>query len=103
MARLHAHCHTVGRDPDEVEVTHLGTVVVGADPRDVHARIERLRPADVGPDRFADRAAAGTVDDHELAFRRLADAGVQTAIVSVPDVAMPGSLAPFADLIARLR
>ena len=103
VARLHAHCHDVGRDPADLEVSHLGTVLVGADPGDVRERIERLRPADVGPDRFAERVAAGTVDDHAMGFERLADVGVRTAVVSLPDVATPGSLAPFADLIARLR
>ncbi|MFK8026388.1 MAG: LLM class flavin-dependent oxidoreductase [Ilumatobacter sp.] len=98
---LREHCAAVGRDVGEVEVTHLGTVLVGADADDVRVRVDRLRPPDVGPERYADRVGAGTVDDHEAGFRALAVAGVSTAIVSLPDVAEPGALEAFGSLIHR--
>lgn len=102
VAVLHDHCADVGRDPAEVEVTHLGNLLLGRDAADVRARIERLRPADVGPDRFAAQANAGTLDDHAAGFAALGDAGVQTAIVSIPDVHEPGALAVFGELIERM-
>lgn len=98
---LRDHCAAVGRDPDDVEVSHLGTVLVGADAIDVRNRIERARPASVGPDRFAERVGAGTVDDHADRFRAFADAGVDLAVVSVADLGTPGALDPFEELIAR--
>ncbi|MGI9607741.1 MAG: TIGR03560 family F420-dependent LLM class oxidoreductase [Acidimicrobiales bacterium] len=100
---LHAHCADVGRDPADVEVTHLGEVLLGADTTDLATRIERLRPANTGPDRYAASVDAGTTDDHEASFRALAAAGVQTAILTTPDVAEPGALDSYADLISRFR
>ncbi len=98
---LHRHCAAFDRDPATVEITHLGTVLVAADSADLVRRIERLRPSTVGPDRYAVTINAGTVADHEARFRRMAAAGVDSAIVSVPDVDDPTALEPFGDLIAR--
>lgn len=103
VAALRRHCAEVGRDPDDVEVTHLGSLVLGRNRRDLRERIEGLRPSNQGPDRFAAAANAGTLDDHEAGFRSLAAAGVQTAIVSTPDVAGPTTMPLFADLIGRFR
>ncbi|MEM9516192.1 MAG: TIGR03619 family F420-dependent LLM class oxidoreductase [Actinomycetota bacterium] len=100
---LHHHCTDVGRDPAEVEVTHLGSMLLAADSDDLRMRVDALRRPDVGPDRYAEQANAGTVDDHEFALRRLAEVGVDHAIVSVPDVARPGALDPFVALTERLR
>ncbi len=103
IERLHQHCADVGRDPADVEVTHLGSMLLAADGADLRTRVAALRRPDVGPDRYAEQTNAGTVDDHELALRDLAEAGVDQAIVSVPDVARPGALEPFAELTERLR
>jgi hypothetical protein len=46
---------------------------------------------------------AGTVDDHVGRFRALAEAGVQTAIVNLPDLADPEPVERFADVIGRYR
>ncbi len=98
---LSEHCEAAGRDPHDVEVTHLGNLVLGRDPSELRRRIEQLRPADVGPARFAERSNAGTIDDHEAGFHALAAAGVQTAIVSTPDLGHDGTLPAFGELIAR--
>lgn len=98
---LHRHCADVGRDPSEVEVTHLGEVLLGHDSNDLTDRIERLRPANTGPDRYAASINAGTVDDHEAGFRALTAAGVQTAILSTPDLADESTLTVFGELIRR--
>ncbi|MEL6893516.1 MAG: LLM class flavin-dependent oxidoreductase, partial [Actinomycetota bacterium] len=98
---LRRHAEELGRDPAEIEATHLGSMLLGAGPDDLRDRIERLRPGNLGPDRFAERAGAGTVDDHEASFRRFAAAGVDLAVVSLPDAGQTGALTPFADLIGR--
>jgi F420-dependent oxidoreductase-like protein len=100
---LRSHCEDLGRDPDDVEVTHLGTALVGQDPTDLRARIERLRPASRGPDRFAAQVNAGTIDDHHAGFRELARNGVGTAIVSTPDLGDDTTFAVLAQLIERFR
>jgi F420-dependent oxidoreductase-like protein len=68
---LHDHCAAEGRDPADITVTHLGT------------------------------ADAPTVEDHIGRYRRLAEAGVQAAIVSFPEPATPEAVSAFADVIAE--
>lgn len=98
---LAEHCASVGRDPADVAVTHLGEVLVARDAPELAATIERLRPSNVGPDRFAAHVNAGTVEDHEAGFRALAAAGVQTAIVTTPDLGSGAAMEAFTELIAR--
>ncbi len=100
---LRRHCDALGRDPAEVEVTHLGSIVLGRDRHDLRDRVERLRPAHLGPDRYAAAANAGTIDDHEAGFRALARAGVQTVIVSTPDSLDSTNFPIYSDLIERFR
>ena len=70
---LHRHCATEGRDPADVAVTILST------------------------------ADAPTVDDHVGRYRQFAEAGVQTAIVSFPDLTDPGTLTRFGEVIDAFR
>ncbi|MGH9229550.1 MAG: TIGR03560 family F420-dependent LLM class oxidoreductase [Acidimicrobiales bacterium] len=70
---LHAHCAAEGRDPADITVTHLGT------------------------------ADASSVEDHVGRYRQLAEAGVQSAIVSFPDPPTPDTVAAFTDVIAAFR
>ena len=100
---LRRHCAEVGRDPATIEVTHLSTVLVGDDRFGVDSAVERLRPKRMSADRFAERVNAGTVDQHIGRFRQLGRAGVQTAILSLPDVEDPAAIARFARVIAALR
>jgi len=95
---LGRHCDDVGRPRAAVQVTHLSTVLGGSDRADVEARVEELRPSSTPADEYAARNNAGTVDELIGRFRLLADAGVQTAIVNMPDVAT-GGVARFASVI----
>jgi F420-dependent oxidoreductase-like protein len=97
---LHKHCEVVDRPPDEIEVTHLGTVLVAADDVQLEAKVEALRPSGVSPEAFAARVNAGTVEDLIGHFRNLAEAGVQTAIVNMPDVHDPEALGRLGEVIA---
>ena len=83
---LHKHCDAFGRDRDSVDVTQLSTTLVGRDARELAALVERLRPKRRAAERYAASVNAGTVDDQIGRFRALADAGVDTAIVSLPDL-----------------
>ena len=67
---LHRHCADVGRDPSEIEVTHLGSVTLDENP-----------PASPRPVAMMN---IGTVEDQIGRLRDLADAGVQHAIVNLP-------------------
>jgi F420-dependent oxidoreductase-like protein len=100
---LRAHCVEVGRDPADVELTHLSTVLVGDDDRHVAALVEERRPRRVGPEAFAAAINAGTVEDQVGRFRLLAEAGVAEVTVRLPDVADPSSFERFAQVIAAFR
>jgi F420-dependent oxidoreductase-like protein len=97
---LRRHCADVGRDPAEVRVTHLSTAVAARSGRELEAVVERLRPRLAPPESVVGRLGAGTVADQIGRYRALAAAGVQTSIVALPDVATPGALESFGEVIA---
>ncbi len=99
-AILERHCADAGRDPAEVRVTHLSTAVVADSRREVGAAIERLRPAGLAPEQAASRWGGGTVEDQIGRYSRLAEAGVETAIVALPDLFTPGAIEAFGRVIA---
>ncbi len=103
VAVLTRHCREVGRDPGEIEVSHLSTVLIGRDHDEVAAAIERLRPKRMGAERFARETNAGTVADHYERAMRLVDAGATTLIVRLVDVTADGALERLGALIERLR
>ena len=91
LAVLREHCREAGRDPAEVAVTVLDVPVIGADRGHAAAIVERLRgrtPAAT----FARRHHAGTAADHIGRYRLLAERGVSTVFVSLPDLAGPGDV-----------
>ena len=96
---LARHCAEVGRDLSEIRITHLSTAVSARSRRQLAADVERLAPR-AEPAAAALRLGAATVEDQIGRFRDLAEAGVQTAIVALPDVSTPGALEAFAEVIA---
>jgi F420-dependent oxidoreductase-like protein len=100
VSALAEHCERQGRDPAEVAVTHLSTATVAPTRRQLAADIERLSAGAGTPELAAERLGAGTVDDQIGRYRLLAEAGVQTAIVSLPDVWTPGTLEAFGEVIS---
>ena len=85
VAALRRHCTELGRRPDEVEITVLDVPVIGDDRDDTARRVERLRGRTAASD-FTARHAAMTVDAHVERYRRLADIGVSTVFLSLPDL-----------------
>ena len=81
-------------------VTHLSTATVAGSRREVAAAVARLASGSEPPERAAERLVAGTVEDHIARYRALAGAGVQTAIVALPDAFTPGALEAFGEVIA---
>ncbi|WP_116999817.1 LLM class flavin-dependent oxidoreductase [Desertimonas flava] len=102
VAALHRHCEVVGRDPSEITVSHLSTMLVGRTRAETAALVESLRPRRRSAERFAADVGAGTVDDHARRLERLAEAGVHTAIVRLADVALPGAVERLGELAARV-
>ena len=100
---LRAHCADVGRDPAEVELTHLSTVLVGRDDRHVAELVEARRPRRRSAETYAASVNAGTVADHVGRFRELAEAGVAEVMVRLPDLADPSSLDRMAEVVGAFR
>lgn len=100
---LRRHCADVGRDPAEIAVTHLSTVLCVPDRAVLAERVERLRPSGQGAEAVAAAMNAGTVTDHVGRFRALAEAGVATAIVSLADLDGPGPVEALRPVIAAFR
>jgi len=88
LAIFREHCVAAGRDPAKAEVTVLDIPVIGRDREDAASIVEKLRgrtPAAV----FARRHHAGTAEDHIGRYRLLAERGVRTVFVALPDLAWP--------------
>jgi alkanesulfonate monooxygenase SsuD/methylene tetrahydromethanopterin reductase-like flavin-dependent oxidoreductase (luciferase family)/predicted kinase len=98
---LHRHCAAVGRDPASVKITVLDLPVIGVNRDDVAVRVERRRgrlPAAV----YAARHHAASAVDHAQRYLELADLGVSTIFVALPDLAGADDLARCAPLLAAL-
>ena len=97
-AVLRRHCEEVGRDPAEVALTVLDLPVVGRDRDDVWERVERLRGRTAAAT-YARRHHAGTPDQHRERYAGLADRGVSTVFVALPDLARPEDLLDVASML----
>jgi alkanesulfonate monooxygenase SsuD/methylene tetrahydromethanopterin reductase-like flavin-dependent oxidoreductase (luciferase family)/predicted kinase len=95
---LRRHCAELGRDPDEVALTVLDLPVVGGDRDDVWARVERHRgrsPAAA----YARRHHAGTPQQHRDRHQVLAEHGVSTVFVALPDLTGAEDLLALAHML----
>lgn len=95
---LRRHCAEADRDPDEVAVTALDLPVIGSDRDDVWRRVERLRGRTAAPT-FAKRHHAGTIDQHRDRYAVLADLGVSTVFLGLPDLAGADDVRRLGDLV----
>jgi len=97
---LARHCDDAGRDIGDIEVTHLSTAVCAVDRESLNVRLAAITPKGRTPEAFAESVQAGTVQDQIGRFRELAEAGVRTAIVSLPDLASGDAVVGFAPVVA---
>jgi alkanesulfonate monooxygenase SsuD/methylene tetrahydromethanopterin reductase-like flavin-dependent oxidoreductase (luciferase family) len=102
LAVLRGHCAAVGRDPAQVEITVQDIPVIGRDREHTAAIVETLRGR-VTAAAFARRHHAGTAADHIGRYRLLADRGVQTVFVALPDLATPDDVLRLAPVTAAFR
>ena len=100
---LHHHCADIGREPGEVRVTHLSTALTGRSRDEVNELVRQGKPKRATPEAYAAMVNAGTIEDHVGRFRELADAGVQTAIVNLPDLGDTAPVERFQEVIAAYR
>ncbi len=82
-------------------VTVLDVPVLGTDRDDTASRVERLRGRTAAAT-FARTHHAGTADDHLARYRGLAEHGVSTVFLALPDLAGPDDVARCAPLLQGL-
>jgi alkanesulfonate monooxygenase SsuD/methylene tetrahydromethanopterin reductase-like flavin-dependent oxidoreductase (luciferase family) len=99
LAVLRSHCAAVGRDPAQVRITVLDLPVIGRDRDHVGSIVELLRGRTAAAD-YARQHHAGPADDHIGRYRLLAERGVSTVFVSLPDLADPGDVLRLAPIAA---
>jgi alkanesulfonate monooxygenase SsuD/methylene tetrahydromethanopterin reductase-like flavin-dependent oxidoreductase (luciferase family) len=99
LAIFRQHCLQAGRDPMQAEVTVLDVPVIGRDREDVASIVEKLRGRTTAA-AFARSHHAGTADDHIGRYRLLADRGVKTVFVALPDLADPADVLRLAPVAA---
>ncbi len=102
IAALQGHCAEVGRDPVEVAITVLDVPIIGSDPDDVVARIERRRGSATAAT-FARRHHAGPIRDQIGRYRQLVGRGVRTVFIALPDLDGPDDIERLAPLIEAFR
>ncbi len=100
---LRRHCVDLDRDPAEVAVTQLSTVLIGANDEQVWRLVEQHRPRRQDPARYAAAVNAGTIADQVGRFRELAEAGASEVMVRLPDLVDARSLDPIAEVIESFR
>jgi alkanesulfonate monooxygenase SsuD/methylene tetrahydromethanopterin reductase-like flavin-dependent oxidoreductase (luciferase family)/predicted kinase len=80
---LKAHTEA-GKHPPML--THLSTTLVGKDHQQVNALVDRLRPRNQDPAKYAASVNAGTIADQIGRYRELAEAGATEVMLSLPDL-----------------
>ena len=99
LAVLREHCAEAGRDPAQVEVTVLDIPVIGRDRDQAASIVEQLRGRTTAA-AYARQHHAGTADDHIGRYRLLAERGVTTVFVALPDLAGPDDVLRLAPVAA---
>jgi len=99
LAVLREHCARAGRDPAEVAVTVLDIPVIGRDREHTAALVEAMRGR-TSASAFARQHHAGVASDHVGRYRLLAERGVSTVFVSLPDLSGPDDLSRLAPIVA---
>jgi alkanesulfonate monooxygenase SsuD/methylene tetrahydromethanopterin reductase-like flavin-dependent oxidoreductase (luciferase family)/predicted kinase len=96
------HAARAGRNLDDLRVTVLDLPIVGGTPDEV-ARLVEAHRGRASAKAYAAAHHAGTVDQHIDRYRQLAERGVHTVFVSLPDLSGPTQIERFAPIIAALR
>ena len=97
---LHRHCVDVDRDPADVAVTTLEPTLHAGSGKELSDLIESVRPRNVSGESFAAAHNAGTTPDQVARFRRLADVGVDRAVIALAANHGPERVSAFEPVIA---
>jgi alkanesulfonate monooxygenase SsuD/methylene tetrahydromethanopterin reductase-like flavin-dependent oxidoreductase (luciferase family) len=96
---LRSACELAGRAAGEVAITVLDVPVIGRDRDHAGVLVEQLRGR-TSAAAYARAHHAGTADDHIGRYRLLAERGVSTVFVALPDLAGPDDILRLAPIAA---
>ncbi len=96
---LRTELDRIGRPRAEVAVSVLDVPVIGRDREEAALIVERLRGR-ASAEKFAGAHHAGTVLEHIGRYRVLAERGVRTVFVALPDLAGPAEVLRCAPVLA---
>jgi alkanesulfonate monooxygenase SsuD/methylene tetrahydromethanopterin reductase-like flavin-dependent oxidoreductase (luciferase family)/predicted kinase len=99
LGAFRSHAAAAGRPLDELRITVLDVPIVGADPDAVARLVERHRGR-AKATAYAAAHHAGTPDAHIARYTGLAEMGVDTVFVSLPDLSGPAQVEQFAAVIS---
>jgi len=102
LTAFRAHAAAAGRPLDELRITVLDVPIVGADPDEVARLVERHRGRSKAG-AYAAAHHAGTPEAHVARYRQLAEQGVDTVFVSLPNLAGPAQVDELAGIVAAFR
>ena len=95
---LREHCEKLGRDPQEITTTRLGTLVLTPD-ADETARVTEFLSGMAG-DEFGERFTVGEADDIVREVEALAAAGIDCLIFNMP-LSDPETVERVGDLLVK--
>ena len=99
---LDSHCADVGRDPNEITRTRLGTLAIAGSHEEAERRLaswpDRLQ---LDPERLRNVLTVGDPDEVVEQVRALLDAGVEALILNMPDPYDLDSLALAGETLVR--
>jgi alkanesulfonate monooxygenase SsuD/methylene tetrahydromethanopterin reductase-like flavin-dependent oxidoreductase (luciferase family) len=98
IAEFRQLCQDAGRDPAEAAITVLDIPVIGRDREHVAGLVEMMRGR-ISADAFARRHHAGLAADHIGRFRLLAERGVSTVFLSLPDLTGPDDISRLEPIV----
>lgn len=102
LKALRGHLARAGRSIDDLMVSVLDVPIIGTTADEV-ARLVEVHRGRGSAQAFAAAHHAGTVDQHIGRFRMLADRGVDTVFVSLPNLSGPAQVERFAPVIESFR
>ena len=82
---LKGHCRAAGRDPREITVTGLCTIIIGEDDQEVTTKIQRYKPKQMSEEEFRKTIIVGTPEECAGAIEEIEGAGFPYLIVNFHD------------------
>jgi len=100
VSLLKKHCDAVGRNPGEIEKTHiLDYAIIGGNKEEVRRKIKRFKPKDMSIREFTKRNLVGTPDQITSQIHRFVDIGFTYFMLRFPDMIELKPLRMFAEQV----